>query len=129
AGFSVRDAQDRGIRIVWQELSLCGNLTVAENFYIEQPQHAALSPFWRSYYSDLARRSIEEIFPDAGIRTGSLVAELPIAQRQMVEIARVAADPKLKLLILDEPTSSLGTERAAQLRAYVRRRAEEGLST
>ena len=129
ASFSIRAAQDLGIRIVWQELSLCGNLTVAENFYIEQPDHGRLSPFWRAHYHRLARRSIEEIFPDAGIRTESLVGELPIAQRQMVEIARVAADPKLKLLILDEPTSSLGTERAAQLRAYVRKRAAEGLST
>lgn len=127
--YSIREAQDRGIRIVWQELSLCGNLTVAENFYIEQPEHAGLSPFWRAYYRELARRSIEAIFPGAAIPTGSLVAELPIAQRQMVEIARVAADPKLKLLILDEPTSSLGTERAAQLRAYVHSRAAEGLST
>ena len=129
AAFSIRAAQDLGIRIVWQELSLCGNLTVAENFYVEQPEHAGVSPFWRAGYRRLARRSIEEVFPDAGISTGSLVGELPIAQRQMVEIARVVADPKLRLLILDEPTSSLGTERAAQLRSYVRRRAAEGLST
>ena len=129
SSFSIHAAQESGIRIVWQELSLCGNLTVAENFYIEQPGHAGLSPFWRRRYHEIARRSIEQIFPDAGIDTGALVGDLSIARRQMVEIARVAADPSLRLLILDEPTSSLGSERSDELRAYIRTRAEEGLST
>lgn len=128
-GYSVRTAQKRGIRIVWQELSLCANLSVAENFFVERPDRGGLDPFWRRAYHDLGRQSIEAIFPGAKIDTGRLVADLTLAERQMVEIARAASDPDLRLLILDEPTSSLGAERSAQLRAFVRRRAAEGLAT
>ncbi|MCO6049684.1 ATP-binding cassette domain-containing protein [Mesorhizobium sp. RP14(2022)] len=128
SGFSPAEARRRGIRIVWQELSLAPNLSVAENFYVEQPQFAKLSPLWLSRYHRLAQESIERIFPRAGIATGRLVGELTIAERQMVEIARAASDPRLKLLILDEPTSSLGAERSAQLRSFARSLAERGAS-
>ncbi|MFC3072004.1 ATP-binding cassette domain-containing protein [Shinella pollutisoli] len=127
--FSARTAQRQGIRIVWQELSLCANLSVADNFYVERPELAGRGPLWRGAYHTLARESIEAIFPGARISTRALVADLSLSERQMVEIARVASDPALRLLILDEPTSSLGSERSAQLRAYVRRRAAEGLAT
>lgn len=128
-GFSARIAQSQGVRIVWQELSLCSNLSVADNFYVERPELAGRSPLWRGVYHSLARTSIEAIFPGARVSTGARVADLSLAERQMVEIARVASDPSLRLLILDEPTSSLGAERSAQLRRYVRQRASEGLAT
>ncbi|RVQ05047.1 ATP-binding cassette domain-containing protein [Sinorhizobium meliloti] len=127
--FSARVAQSQGVRIVWQELSLCGNLSVADNFYVERPELAGRRPLWRRVYHNLARASIEAIFPGAQVSTSALVADLSLAERQMVEIARVAADPSLRLLILDEPTSSLGAERSAQLRRYIRQRASEGLAT
>ena len=126
--FSARAAQRQGIRIVWQELSLCANLSVVDNFYVERPDLAGRGPLWRRAYHALARDSIETIFPGARIATNARVADLSLAERQMVEIARTAGDPSLKLLILDEPTSSLGTERSAQLRSYMRRRAAEGLA-
>lgn len=122
------EARARGIRIVWQELSLSPNLGVAENFYVEQPQFARRSFFWLGDYHRLAREAIERIFPNAGIATGRAVSELTIAERQMVEIARAACDPLLKLLILDEPTSSLGAERSKDLRAFARTMAKEGKS-
>jgi ribose transport system ATP-binding protein len=128
AAFSPRAARDAGIRIVWQELSLSPNLSVAENFYVEQPQFARLSPLWLADYHRLARDSIERIFPGARIPTSRLVADLTLAERQMVEIARAASDPRLKLLILDEPTSSLGAERSAQLRQFVREQAGKGVA-
>jgi len=53
---------------------------------------------------------------------------LPIGERQMVEIARAAATPNVKLIILDEPTSALGPERSQQLRAYIHRLAANGVS-
>ncbi|WP_279480177.1 ATP-binding cassette domain-containing protein [Aureimonas sp. SK2] len=125
---SPRAAQALGIRIVWQELSLLPNLTVAENFYVERPGQAGLSPAWRRTYARLAEESLEAIFPKAGIAPSTLVADLSIAERQMLEIARAASDPRLRLLILDEPTSSLGSERSAQLRRFIARRAAEGLA-
>src|SRR4051812_3913630 len=104
--WSPTSARRRGIRIVYQELSLCTNLTVAENFYLEEPTRGARSLLWRAHYRRLARAGIDAVFPDSGIDTDASLADLPLGQRQMVEIARAASDPNLKLLILDEPTSS-----------------------
>ncbi|PZO78503.1 MAG: sugar ABC transporter [Mesorhizobium amorphae] len=126
--YSPNVAHERGIRIVWQELSLAPNLSVAENFFVEQPGAAGVSPFWLSRYHRLAREGLERIFPGAHIPTGKTVGELSLAERQMVEIARAASAPDLKLLILDEPTSSLGAERSAQLRAFVRALAAQGVA-
>ena len=53
---------------------------------------------------------------------------MSLSQQQMVEIARAASHPATRLLILDEPTSSLGSRQAEQLRAYMRRRRGEGVS-
>lgn len=122
------EAHRLGIRIVYQELSLCPNLTVAENFYLEQPQHARPSPLWLAEYRRLARESLSSIFGDTGIDVAARVGSLPISQRQMIEIARAASSPGLKLLILDEPTSSLDAGRAAALHRFVRLQAAAGLS-
>jgi ribose transport system ATP-binding protein len=125
--YSVRRAKDLGIRVVHQELSVCTNLNVAENFFLELSQ---LFPAgrWRPKAGELVERTLEAIFPGNRIRASSNVGSLSLAQQQMVEIARAAADPKLKLLILDEPTSSLDATRGHQLLEYLRRRAREGLS-
>lgn len=121
-------AHRSGVRIVWQELSLCANLTVAENMFVERPL-AGRSPIgWRAPYAKLARESLETVFPGAAIPARRAVEELPIGQRQMVEIARAATAPGLRLLILDEPTSSLDAVRSRQLRDFVRARAADGLS-
>ena len=126
--YSVSRAQKRGIRCVFQELSLCPNLTVSENTRIS---HAALSgPGWRKRSQRLIGAKLDEIFPGHGIDSGDIVGDLPLGQRQMVEVARaftVTEDP-LHLVILDEPTSSLDTHRAGQLVAFVRRIVAEGIS-
>ncbi len=125
ARFSPLEARACGIRFVHQELSLCDSLTVAENFYIERPQHAR-HPLWRRPYARLAEAGIAGIFPASGIDVRRPVADLPIAQRQMVEIARAASDPQLRLLILDEPTSSLDARRSAELQRFIAARAASG---
>lgn len=126
--YDTRAAHLAGIRTVWQELSLCQNLTVAENFFVEQPQAAPAGLRWRAGYADLASAAIEAVFPGAGIDAERDVGTLPIGQRQMVEIARAACAPGLALLILDEPTSSLDAGRSRQLRDHIRRRAVGGLA-
>jgi ribose transport system ATP-binding protein len=127
-GYGPARSRAVGIRIVHQELSLCGNLTVAENFFLERPDMAQSRPGWRSAYRSLAQRGLDAVFPGHGIDVDRPVDDLPIGQRQMVEIARAAADPQLKLLVLDEPTSSLDVERSRQLQAFVRARAAAGVS-
>ncbi|WP_342637445.1 ATP-binding cassette domain-containing protein [Rhizobium jaguaris] len=56
------EAQALGIRMVHQELSLCGNLSVAENFFLELPQGAKFLPGWRSRYRDQARTALDAVF-------------------------------------------------------------------
>ena len=128
AGFSPAAARRFGIRFVHQELSLCESLSVVENFYLEAPQLGAGRIAWRSHYRTLARESLASIFPDHGIDVSARLGALPIAQRQMIEIARAASDPNLKLLILDEPTSSLDARRSGDLRRFIERRASLGTS-
>jgi len=122
AAYDTGDAQRRGIRMVHQELSLCANLSVAENFFLETPGDSASLPGWRALYRTRARMALDAVFPGNGIDADTEVGHLTIAERQMVEIAITfcAVGEKPKLVILDEPTSSLDAGLAAQLMAYVR---------
>lgn len=121
ASYSVPRAQQLGIRCVFQELSLCPNLSVAENTRIN---HASLHGFgWRRKAADLIAAKLDEIFPGHSISASDIVGDLSITSRQMVEVARaftVTQEP-LELVILDEPTSSLDAHTAGQLLAFVRR--------
>jgi ribose transport system ATP-binding protein len=126
--YNASDSQAIGIRIVHQELSLCPNLTVAENFFLEGAEAATVLPAWRNIYRLRARAALDKVFPGNAIEVDREVSALPIGERQMVEIARAAATPNVKLIILDEPTSSLGPERSQQLRAYVHAQAAKGTS-
>src|SRR5579863_814025 len=117
-----------GLRCVFQELSLCPNLTVAENTRVF---HASLQGLnWRRKAGALILAKLDEIFPGHGIRPTDLVQDLSIARRQMVEIARAftTTDEPVSLVILDEPTSSLDGHTAGQLLAFVRRVIAGGLS-
>ncbi|MEM9104258.1 MAG: sugar ABC transporter ATP-binding protein [Pseudomonadota bacterium] len=124
--YSIASAQSVGLRCVFQELSLCPNLTVAEN------QRVALKSirgvFWKRQASQIIRRQLDAIFPDNGISTEAVVGDLTIARRQMVEIARAFASDGQppRIVILDEPTSSLDQGQAEQLLEYVRKFVGDG---
>ncbi|PHP65790.1 ABC transporter ATP-binding protein [Zhengella mangrovi] len=114
-------ALQAGVRSVFQELSLCPNLTVAENLRIS---HTALTgPGWRRRARAEIGASLDTIFPNHGIDADAVVDTLSIAERQMVEIA-IGFAPRgteARLVILDEPTSSLDAGIADQLMAHVKR--------
>ncbi|WP_192256005.1 sugar ABC transporter ATP-binding protein [Mesorhizobium silamurunense] len=121
ASYSVARALELGIRCVFQELSLCPNLSVAENTRINHPALAGFG--WRRKAADLIQTKLDEIFPDHGISADDVAGDLSIGRRQMVEVARaftLTREP-LHLVILDEPTSSLDAHTAGQLLAFVRR--------
>jgi ribose transport system ATP-binding protein len=126
--FSVVLAHKLGIRCVFQELSLCPNLTVAENTRVLHPPIAGFG--WRARAGRLISNQLDEIFPEHGITTDAVVGDLPIGKRQMIEVARAftITDSPLRLVILDEPTSSLDSHRASQLLSYVRRVIGQGAS-
>ena len=119
--WGIRAARARGLRCVFQELSLCPNLTVAENTRIMHPGVGGRG--WRRRANSIIGGSLDTLFPGHGIDLLATVGTLSIARRQMVEIAMAFADPGIppRLVILDEPTSSLDAGLAAQLLAHVRR--------
>jgi ribose transport system ATP-binding protein len=126
--YSVGRAQQLGVRCVFQELSLCPNLTVAENTRVT---HRALrGPGWRGRAGTLITDKLDEIFPSHGIAASAPVQDLGIGQRQMVEIARAFTETETpaRLVILDEPTSSLDGHTAAQLLSFLRHAAAGGIS-
>ncbi len=126
--YGVELAKELGVRCVFQELSLCPNLTVAENTRIA---HRSLHGFgWRRRAGQLIASVLDEIFPGHGIAPADVIADLSIGKRQMVEIARAftATDQPARIVVLDEPTSSLDAVTAEQLLAYVRKRVTSGLS-
>jgi ribose transport system ATP-binding protein len=120
-GYSALLAQKLGIRCVFQELSLCPNLTVAENARVLHPGIAGWA--WRKRAAKLIGSKLDEVFPGHGIALDAIVGDLPIGKRQMIEVARAFTITKapLHLVILDEPTSSLDSHTAAQLLTHVRR--------
>jgi ribose transport system ATP-binding protein len=129
SGYDPNLARAAGVRCVFQELSLCANLSVAENMPIVHPELSGHD--WRRRATRLMLEQLDAIFPGHGLKGHELIADLTLTQRQMVEIARaftVVRDP-VKLVILDEPTSSLDAHTAAQLLAFIERASERGIAT
>ncbi len=116
------------MRCVFQELSLCPNLTVAENTRIVHRSLKGLG--WKKRASSIISAKLDEIFPGHGISPDDEIADLAIGKRQMAEIARAftVTEGALRLVILDEPTSSLDAVTAEQLLAYVRKETARGTS-
>ncbi|WP_428376494.1 sugar ABC transporter ATP-binding protein [Lichenicoccus sp.] len=123
-----RAARALGIRCVFQELSLCPNLTVAENTRLVHPGLRGRA--WSRRAAALIKAALDAVFPGHRIRVGAPVASLSLTERQMVEIARAftTTDVAPRLVILDEPTSSLDASTAAQLLAHIRRMTQQGCS-
>ncbi len=114
-----RAADFRAVRMAYQETSLCPDLTVAENIWVSS-RHCLPRLRWRRAASDAVRRRLDEMFPGHGVSPRDRVEDLSLAQRQMVEITRASLVDRLDLLILDEPTESLGPDAARSLYDYVR---------
>lgn len=109
-----------GIRLAYQEGSLAAELTVKENVYLSA---ADWMPKWRWHgpAAKMATERLNEIFPSNQIQPADFVDDLPLADRQMVEIARATITNNLRLLILDEPTESLSGSAVDDLYDYVRK--------
>ena len=115
---NARHAQRLGIGTVFQEMSLCPNLTVAENIFA----HRQPVRFWGFIDGkELARRTRELLQPfGVNIAPEALVGDLSVANQQLVEIAK-ALSLNARLLILDEPTSALSDEESRRLFEVMRR--------
>ena len=119
------DARERGIAIVYQELSLAPHLSVMENILLGIEPTTGPIVRWREMKSRAAA-ALAEIGID-NIRPETEVRRLSLAQQQMVEIARaIALDSRV--LVLDEPTSSLTRGDIDRLFALIRRLRDRGIS-
>ncbi|MBR3333040.1 MAG: sugar ABC transporter ATP-binding protein [Clostridia bacterium] len=111
---SPQDAQDIGISTVYHEINLCPNLTVAENMFIGRTKDARVH--WKEN-----EKKADEILNNLGIpaQANQELSRCSLAVQQMVAIAR-AVDMQCKVLILDEPTSSLDTKEVQMLFGLMR---------
>ena len=119
------DARHRGISLIHQELSLFPHLSVAENILAGME-----SSRWGWMDRAMCRRrtlQVLESFHHPEIHPDRVVAELPIAARQIVEICRAIA-AESRILLMDEPTSSLQRSDAERLFALIRQMREKRIA-
>ena len=111
---SPQDAQNIGISTVYQEINLCPNLTVAENMFIGRTKDVRVR--WKEN-----EKKATEILDNLGIpaQANQELFRCSLAVQQMVAIAR-AVDMQCKVLILDEPTSSLDEKEVQMLFGLMR---------
>jgi ABC-type sugar transport system ATPase subunit len=124
---NVQDSQRLGIGIIHQELNLLPNKTIYQNIFLgrEPYKNKALGILDEKFMVRESRKVLENLGIDLDPKT--LVVKLSIAQKQMVEVAK-ALQMKTRILIMDEPTSSLTRKEIDSLLKIVRKLRDEGVS-
>lgn len=121
-------AQRLGISTVYQEVNLCPNLSVAENIFAGRYPRCGLAQGFRIDWATLHQRARELVARiGLSIDVTRLLSDYPVAVQQLVAIAR-ALSIEAKVLILDEPTSSLDDDEVQKLFEVLRRLRGEGLA-
>ncbi|WP_322112089.1 sugar ABC transporter ATP-binding protein [Brevibacillus ruminantium] len=121
------DAIDIGIATIYQELNLIPHLSVAENIFLghEKKKHGRYSFLDRKYMREKSKELMTKL--GQSIDPNALVSSLGVGQQQLVEIAK-ALSLNAKLIIMDEPTSSLSAQEAEQLLATIESLREQGMT-
>ena len=118
-------ARAKGIGIIHQELSLFQNMTVYQNIFMNHEKKKGLFLDDKKHIEGavkILKRLEHEIPPD------TMVGDLRVGQQQMVEIARNLVEDDLRVLIMDEPTSSLSAAEVKVLFRIMRELLEQGIS-
>lgn len=118
------DAQNKGIATVYQEVNLCPNLSVAENLYIGREPLTKIGTVNRKAMNKQAEELMKELELDVDVTRN--LEDYSLALQQMIAIAR-AVDMDSKVLILDEPTSSLDDREVEKLFVMMRRLKAKGV--
>jgi simple sugar transport system ATP-binding protein len=121
---SPQHAQELGISTVYQEINLCPNLTVAENILIGREPRKWGRIDWKTMNSR-ARQILQGL--DVDIDVTQTLGSYSVALQQMAAIARALVIASAKILILDEPTSSLDAHETEKLFQVMRKLKSEGL--
>ncbi len=124
-GLNPAQARDLGIQVIWQDLALFAELSVAENIGFERN----LGRLPRLVNTSAMRADAERILARLGVSLDldAVLRTLPIAQRQIVAVAR-ALVTEAKLVFMDEPTASLSQAETDALLTMVRRLSAEGIA-
>jgi putative multiple sugar transport system ATP-binding protein len=122
---SIRASEERGIVIIHQELALSPLLSIAENIFMGNEQSSRGFIDWNKTNAEaaklLARVGLDE-------NPVTRIADIGVGKQQLVEIAK-ALSKRVKLLILDEPTSALNDDDSAHLLGLLRQLKEQGMSS
>lgn len=122
-----RDALQRGIAVVYQELSLIPHLTIAENIALIKEDVQKAKVFDQKKAEQSAQKALDMLGEAAeDLKPSDIVMNLRADQKQMVELAR-ALSLDAKIILLDEPTSSLNFKETQQLFEVVRRLTKQGI--
>ncbi len=122
----IKDSEGKGIVIIHQELALIPYMTIAENMFLGNERGTKFKINWNET-SDLARKYLDVV----GLKdsTETLIKDIGVGKQQLVEIAK-ALSKNAKLLILDEPTSSLNeSDSQALLDLMLKLKKEQGLTS
>ena len=122
---STKEAQEHGVSTVYQEVNLIPGLSVAENIYLgREPLRRGGSIIWKNVYRN-AKLAIKRLGLDIDVTQP--VSSYPLAVQQLIAIAR-ALDFSAKVLILDEPTSSLDAAEVKRLFTILLQLKKEGVT-
>src|ERR1700674_418594 len=123
--YSPPEAEQSAVAIIFQELNLIPELSVAENIFLDrQPTNRFGAIDWRELNS-----GTQTLLDELGIRDvkpGDQVRSLTVGKQQMVEIAK-ALSKRASILVLDEPTSALTDKEVADLFRIIRRLKQDGV--
>lgn len=119
------EARSHGIGIIHQELNLFPNLPVYQNIFVARERKKGLG-MDNKYHREKAEEVLKKLEHEIPVDT--LVGELRVGQQQMIEIARNLVEDDLKILIMDEPTSSLSEQEVQVLFKIMRELTAQGIS-
>jgi D-xylose transport system ATP-binding protein len=123
--YNTREAEQSGVAIIYQELNLIPELSVAENIFLDrQPANRLGAIDWRQLNSDT-----QILLNELGIRDfkpADQVKSLTVGKQQMVEIAK-ALSKRARILVLDEPTSALTDREVTELFRIIRKLKQDGV--
>ncbi len=119
------EARAHGIGIIHQELSLFPNLNVYQNIFMGR-EYTKGPKLDNKKHIELTKKVLEKL--EHPIEAGTMVGDLRVGQQQMIEIARNFIQDDIKILIMDEPTSSLSQQEVEVLFKLMREFTEQGIS-
>lgn len=122
---STRESNALGIKVIYQELNLATHLTIAENLFVQREFKTRLG----TIDSKKMKQEAEKVMKVFGLNVpgDTLVEDLNIAHKQLIEIAKALADDA-RIVVMDEPTSSLTQEEGKRLFEVIKGLKNRGVS-